>query len=1793
MKSSEMVSDIAMDTINDLKNQILYIRNYAIEMKQKLAEICESAEAENYIDPQLLISSAESLNNYLQIQEEFWEQMEANFPGLVDNNYSMAEEILEDAEAKTAVQDSLAILSRFQQVGIDNSDVMPLLTECKMKALEIPQTTAPEGLELRVLPYKVFLQVVDHQDIELTPVEEEALESEFPRPIPRLLYQGKFYLESSHSEETISSMKAIPVIEPEAPKDEVCDEVPSQYTFSTAKEGTEIQVKEIRKYLKKDTKDKRKLLSMLNNCQVMSASQLVRWGFQDANLLCYYITPSIKQGYVTEISETGGQEKYFCLSDKGRQIFTKKSLIDEFRKSKWLLCEQELIRPLKERPDLLNKTLLLNEVALSIIHDSKRPLAADYCHYETLTCRIPYLTFSTPNMHYLLLTEGSEREGAIEEINGILNKSRFDKIVYLPIEDSDEVAWNLLRSLSYDSGHCYIARISDAQITYWDEAGISHNSIVWSEQSDHPETPDEDQGVEASDSIGQDEPPRVASLESEVISSGSQESDAKPDQPVGEPSTSCNTSDGESKNEDSEGVPITDVSSSVQIATQLLDKYNQPDFNDKDGFRESDFAPLLTHLLAENHIMETAVLAKALSLVSDRFESGKFYSRLLSAANLSLDPHRYTGLSLSNLDDNEASTEVFDSILLKLLRLSCFAWALCMPDERHDFHLYNYRTALLDEIDDLGTISPQLDSIFVEIKQIYVALFDLKDSSPSGFSHTVLKNFISEEDRKKQQSDLIKRAEELMTEPQIRHRINGVPQLLSSCFGKNSDLYKCMKIIYNNEFEQKSFVKQTLAFFNKNNHSDGNSENEDPFSYSEQRINDYIDKTWKAINGRAPVLKSSPRNTIEFGIKKRLDVVCEWLEITDDNSRILPNTIFGTLEKTRNQLLRGLDSVYYQLVDLYGSLELPVQAGMCVLSHTLKRLHRYLQAGISPHEKWEYIALLSSYQINLNKELKPNIITGTQDITGFEPWRRILGHIVSPKIEPLQAIALIDDPNESNWYSNYGTAEHLNLYLYETTEHPINDLSQTHIAAQHLAEKHEEEFKSELELKYAYGCIQESTKESIFHTACVLSDHFRTAGDIAHYRAFLEILLNNSEKETKELENSLVARMSKITDSGGLTYENAPILKNIEKHLLNQNLAVAEEYLNRLEQGEVSIPDEEIEVDKETDYHDAFLKKYERLYQICQQQKNKGDVMSNWGFKSIESLLKPDWTVRHIRNSEQFIRSWPKRKNDSGNVNAVVNLLKYIGFDTVKAERHPLEKAGDKYNHYKVYVTPVQKHLRDYPHPIASNGTLMNDYINVVCLFGSNSANELINIMTNKLQLGGNTIVLMDGALSLIERRKVAEEFKAETSGQNAFLLIDRVLMLYLATLDAGERLVAMFKCTLPYTFYQPYSKGSGPIADEMFYGRKAELNDILLPTGTCLVYGGRQLGKTALLERARSITHQPAEKKFALYIDIREKGQSELIERLNQSLENMRLIDKTCHSLEEICKELESNFAKKRIVQLYLFIDEADEFLSESSMDNYSVLWPFVDLKRKTKNQFKFVLAGLHNVARSRRALDNNGILPQLGAPLCIRPLSPADAKKLVERPLSYLGFRMGEQQLALILANTNYYPGILHFFCYTLVQSVSDNYKSYYSVTGGNPPYILKDDQMKAIFASEDLNNNIKDKLHLTLNLDTRYKMIANVIAFMNYEDERNENAQWQGYYDVNDILKNIRENTDSPHLGDLSQSDLEALLYEMADMGILSSKPNSKMFRFRKNSFLQLIGSEDDVLSALLEESEVASV
>lgn len=482
--------------------------------------------------------------------------------------------------------------------------------------------------------------------------------------------------------------------------------------------------------------------------------------------------------------------------------------------------------------------------------------------------------------------------------------------------------------------------------------------------------------------------------------------------------------------------------------------------------------------------------------------------------------------------------------------------------------------------------------------------------------------------------------------------------------------------------------------------------------------------------------------------------------------------------------------------------------------------------------------------------------------------------------------------------------------------------------------------------------------------------------------------------------------------------------------------------------------------------------------------------------------------------------------------------------------------------------------------------------MDVIILHGNIPAKQLVDKITG-LGLGGVSIVILNYPITLAVRRQIAEEFH-KTSGQNPFILIDQVLVIYLALHQITERLPILLKCALPFTTYQPFVRDGGSTADEMFFGRSKELADILNPNGACVVYGGRQLGKTALLERAESLFNKPENKTYAIYCNILNcVTEKQLVLKIIEDIrKKTQLSMNDCDSIEQLCNEIEGMFSKLKVEAMLLLLDETDKYLGSIANNDYVQLQPLIDLKRRTKNRFKFVLAGLHNVCRAKNATARNGVFGQLGTPLCIKPLSPTDALQLLSRPLKFLGFQIDRYpHLETILTNTNYYPGILQFFGYTLVETLSTHYGKYYRAVDGNPPYTLQDDQLGAVMNSADLNRSIRDKFRWSLELDSRYFMIARCIAILYYLSEDESNT-WLGF--SIEQIKDIAQDYKIICLESESDNDYHNLLDEMVEMGILSKPDDTKkLYRLRRSSFITIIGSDFDAVDADIIKSNAEEV
>jgi hypothetical protein len=1150
-------------------------------------------------------------------------------------------------------------------------------------------------------------------------------------------------------------------------------------------------------------------------------------------------------------------------------------------------------------------------------------------------------------------------------------------------------------------------------------------------------------------------------------------------------------------------------------------------------------APCEDRAESDRRLTQAVLLSKIASYIKGNRKCLELYRRLAAATDLFPGEIVYSGMAIASLfPEYKARTE-------GMMLASCMIALLC-PAQKHDYMLHNQARAYHDDYDKAFPSYPL-------IKPLFHKLIGVAEVAPEGFGDSIVSLLGDAAERAAFMKSLREGAKALLSVPVIKAKMNGLPELCSSCFGPNSDLHMCMEIISNNNYADKDFVTEIFSEYSS----------EKDLQLAE--IGERIDKEWhEATKGKRTnkmQLGLLARDQVEDAFKKRLRLMRSWTEHIDnaDDPR-LPK-----LKNLKTELLQLIDDAS----DVFDK-DLATGNDRIVL-RALEILRLKLSGDV--RTATPFADLLRTGYISLDDDWNPVLDPSLTNVRYYEPWRNVLRHIAAP-VQDFETIAGLIFDRSSRLFDNLHQLKMIGRLLNDTSGAFIVE-EQDLQAAVASAENRAREFTDKLEMDYTYNRIDEADKEGLLAILAQYKEALMTAKDFACWRSFLEALEQQvneiSESRKKQLRAALVMKRASLADG-----TSSPLLDEAESLLeRDSNYAVAEEYINRFDSGEAEFSEELHSMLHDADSFGDFIsdRMFSPIYETC--RRGNGRALRSFGVDFLDRRLPKDWTSRLREDSRKLIANWPAQKHASDNAARVCNLFKCIGLNVDGAEKlqHPREEL------YQVHISKLARNQADYMHPISAFGTQLKTPLSVVVLFGNHTAKQLVDTVAS-LNLGGIAAVLLDRPYDLSARRQMAEIFRTETSRQNPFLLIDQVLLLYLALHQETERLPVMLKCTLPYTTYQPFVRDGGPTADEMFCGRTRELSEIMNPGGACFVYGGRQLGKTALLERAESRCSKPESKEYAVYSNIIDCcGEAALIKKIVGDINKKTNLELTAETIQELCQQLDTLFRKGTIITMLLLLDEADDFLAAISGANYSPLQPLIDLKRESKNNFKFVFAGLHNVCRAQNATANNGVFGQLGTPLCVKPLSPTDARSLISRPLRYLGFQIDRSlHLETILTNTNYYPGILQFFGYTLVQTFNSQYAKYYRAADGHPPFTLRDEQLGAVMNSADLNRSIRDKFRLSLGLDPRYFMLARCITMLYHLSDGNVPQGSLGF-SVDD-MKSMTDDYAIRCLKNETRSGYGILLDEMVDMGILS-KPNEGIYRLRRHSFINIIGSDIDML------------
>ena len=1194
-----------------------------------------------------------------------------------------------------------------------------------------------------------------------------------------------------------------------------------------------------------------------------------------------------------------------------------------------------------------------------------------------------------------------------------------------------------------------------------------------------------------------------------------------------------------------------DTLSSVEFAQKLLDNGITPDhyyiftvlidrlIQENKSYRQDD--------MVEDSLAKAIVLAKALSLYDEAYSA--YYHQLLMAIDSPIQAHQYNGdIIFSLFESYEPGFEPRPVLKLMTLLRAMFA-----PEAAYDYALTSYAKSMFESYD---IEFEGLDAL----KQLYNLFLKISEYSPNGFSVPVLRNFSNKTAEQNLLKQIRNNAHQAIAEPIVKSGLKCMTPMLRNCFGTNSSLRYCMEIIASDRREDREYVEVIYSDYCIT--SDGKT------VISADKIDAFFAEQWKnaidEIHGPRDLNAAQKAKVIEH-VRKRLVLMERWLQITDSTSG--DSVSSGKLMSLRRDILQEIKHLLPVVKSNYASYE------CAIIQTALKRISEKL-AGQLLERTDEFVEFLRTGVFCVDEDYIPFVDDLFSSYRYYEPWRNALRHVATPVVGLKHVLQQISNPENSELYDNVGQAISICQYLDDVN---INErqYSEDVDSARAAAKNEVKQFRDELELAFAYGRISEAEKEDIsegIELAYEKFDEFKNYGCLRTFLDALRRVMNDTAAAIFDGLKQDIEERLKTTTSEKLreVLENALTKLNEPE----RNFVVAEEYINRYDAGN----SDDMELAESVD-NNAFLRfvnsAFDELYDYC--QKNYNGALRGFGCDYIEGKLrKQKVSAQYVDSSRALLRSMPNRPEEA-KPNNILNMLRELGFDATGARVVHSTAVGSSFVHLSVDVNPDAKDKAEYAHPVDIMGTKLKSPVDVICLFGRMQANDIVNKVCS-LELKRTAIVFLNGALDIQSRRQIAERFHREKSGQNPFLLVDWVLLLHLALHQKTERLPVLLSCSLPYTSsFQPFVL-NGSVPDEMFIGRKKELNQILDPNGPVIVYGGRQLGKTALLERALSRASHPQNKEYAILVravgfDTEEMLVSEIVRELNLA----GIPISNVHSTRELCQELRISYNAKQWAKLLVLIDESDAMLAAFSKSNpaYKPVFAFANLVRETGKDFKFVFAGLHNVCRA--ATDPNSVFGQFGEPLCIKPLRASDAHELLAKPLRYMGFAIDAAHLEHILVNTSFYPGIVHYVGYSLVENLSTRYADYYQASRGNPPYDLTDRQLGAIMSGDALNEKINERIRWTLQVDSRYFMLARCVTYLYYDNPEDNKTG----HSVDSICE-YAYLLEISCLEELNRQEYVSLLNEMVEMGILVM-PSVDHYRLRQRRFMEAIGSSREKIES----------
>lgn len=961
----------------------------------------------------------------------------------------------------------------------------------------------------------------------------------------------------------------------------------------------------------------------------------------------------------------------------------------------------------------------------------------------------------------------------------------------------------------------------------------------------------------------------------------------------------------------------------------------------------------------------------------------------------------------------------------------------------------------------------------------------------------------------------------------------------------------------------------------------------------EKSIDKTIDEAWEEATRQLSFSRNEKcvgveRATLTRQLRNIITLIKEWLSVNIAESRI-SNAQTQAAEQLIQNLRPKMEAGLQELNTVDSSVPMEQQAAEAILRDTVKQcLDRITGASTQEAQARDYyIALLKEPLIALDDLDQPHIETPEEEIEPYDFCRRAMEYLDAPERSwDFVLKRIFNETGNDHMGMDYGCAKVIQQYLTEcgnddvwkseyNIEAAVADALDPASVRRNAVAIWEREFTARLEMAEGDNWFEadQSLRGHIQKVIGRQKETYYYVDNFGFYGRAMNRLFDRLRNRAQGMRSRYNEDYAKLINGRSEEELSQPIFGQIRDMINNDRFGAAASFMQQVRNGNLTIGNGELTSGTLQDFIDRLN---DKLYQNARldTRKTLAAVFEGMHRKLANATLK---------TGDILLKAWPEG-----------NTLQGDKIKTFFTEMDlPVNNVTGQETGFMVTFLD-RGTLWDYPHPMADFGSRMDERgIDVALISGNQTAagyHTEIDKLLRRIHNNDRPLMLfVNSAIAINDRRKLAKSISRLTSSK-PFILLDRCLALYLADTPKTDRWKTLLRCSLPFRVINPYYENSKlSIPPDMFIGRRREIQEIIAPDGPNLLYGGRQLGKTAILQRVEFLRNHPSEGSWASYVDILDMSHEDAVSTIGKALVRNGFLPTNAKpkAWKELVDMIESQLMdspSSKSHSLLLMLDEADHILNLFEEDNFQTLGEMKRLQQTTNGRFKFVLAGLHNLVRfSQKALGGNSVLPHLGG-ITIQPMKFSDGRELLEVPLSYLGFTIDQGQediIAQILYNTNYFPGLIHFYARRLVEHMKE-----ISPELTMPPYKLSRDVLLRMIGDESFRKQRTEKLMMTLRVDEKdrdpfYYILAYALAVASYDSD---DVLLHGA-SAAAIKALCTDWSATCRIGRLSDQQVEALLDELVILNILRQEESQgiKRYMFSRSSFLEMLGNEEAVFEA----------